>query len=294
MTAEGSEGCGRTPGPVETILPTSHGSARVPLVYSSAHSGRIFPADFRSLVDTEDLRVYEDRLVDELIADASRLGVHVVLARFARAYIDPNRSPDDLDEAAVAEGWTGPVAPTDLAARGIGLIFRVLPDGRAIYDRPLGHAELRRRLDTCWRPFHAHLADALAAARDEAGRVWHIDWHSMRPVGDRLAPDPGATRRDFVVSDREGRSADPAFTGLVAQVLRGAGFSVAINRPFTGGYIIARHGDPARGRQSVQVEINRRLYLDPSTLDHGPGFATLRDSLAKATAAIAAGLPRTG
>ena len=253
---------------------------RVPLVFSSAHSGRDFPEGFAPAVALTDLIGFEDRFVDDLIADAPRYGVVNILANFPRAYIDPNRAPDDLDDQVIEESWTGTRRPTLQSARGIGLIFRQLQDGKAIYDRPLTHAELDHRLQRYWQPFHDQLDAVLDATHIARGGVWHVDWHSMRPVGDALAPDPGAIRPDFVVSDLDGASSGQDFRVHVAGVLERLGYSVAINDPFRGGYIISRAGAPGTNRHSLQVEINRKLYLDPDTLARSRGFAPLRQDLA--------------
>jgi N-formylglutamate deformylase len=269
---------------------TLHGpeeARAVPIVYDSPHSGRRFPADFAPAVPLEELVGYEDRFVDDLIADAPACGIQVLVAEFPRSYIDPNRAVDDLDEHVVEDGWHNPLNPTDYGERGIGLVFRKLQSGKAIYDHPLSHAELERRIEGFWRPFHARLDAALDAAVRRWGVAWHVDWHSMRPVGDALSPDPGADRPDFVVSDRDGASAAPVFTAQLKNILESLGYSVAINEPFKGGYVIQRAGRPDEGRHSLQVEINRALYLDPDTLERSSGFDRLRGAVARASAALA-------
>jgi N-formylglutamate deformylase len=259
----------------------------VPVVFSSPHSGRLYPPDFRPSAPVEDLVGFEDRLVDDLLVDAPGRGATLVAALFPRAYIDPNRAEDDLDRSMVDESWTRSLNPTENAARGIGLIFGRLQDGKAIYDRPLQPAEVDLRLARYWRPFHAALKEALDWAVDRWGAVWHVDWHSMRPVGDALAPDPGRRRPDFVVSDLDGASAEPAFTARVTESLRRLGHSVTINDPFKGGYIVERSGRPAERRHSLQVEINRGLYIDPTTLEPSEGFARLRATLDAVAADVA-------
>jgi N-formylglutamate deformylase len=259
----------------------------VPAVFDSPHSGRHFPPDFAPAVPLEDLVGYEDRFVDDLVASAPVHGIVLVAADFPRAYIDPNRAEDDLDRHVVEDGWRSPLNPTPYGERGIGLVFRKLQSGKAIYDHPLSHAELERRIEGYWRPFHVRLEAVLDAAVRRWGAVWHVNWHSMRPMGDALAPDPGETRPDFVVSDRDGTTADPAFTARVTEILSDLGHSVAINTPFKGGYVVQRAGRPDEGRHSLQVEINRALYLNPETLERGPGFEALRADLDRAIAAIA-------
>lgn len=269
------------------IIRSADSERAVPLVYDSPHSGRDYPDDFAPIVPVGQLYGHEDRLVDDLLLDAPAHGVELIAAGFPRAYIDPNRAADDIDADVVGEGWADPLNPSPNAARGLGLIFRVGPDGKPIYERPLDHDDVRRRIELYWRPYHAALEARLQATQARWGAAWHLDWHSMRPVGDALAPDPGGVRPDFVVSDLDGASSEPEFTEQVAETLRGLGFSVALNHPFKGGYIVALHGRPAERRHSVQVEINRKLYLDMTTLEPSPDATALRCALAEFIAGLA-------
>ena len=252
------------------------GAADVPLVFDSPHSGRYYPDDFSSVVSLKLLREYEDRFVDLLIQDAAAHGVTTIAANFPRAYIDPNRAPDDIDEEMLEAVWPDPLSPTRHSEQGTGLIFRRMHDESHIYDRPLTVEEVQRRLDGCWRPYHAALETALAVAGRHAGVVWHINWHSMRPVGDAMTPDPGSKRADFVLGDRQGQSCEPAFTSIVSELLEGMGYSVAINHPYQGAYIVERHGRPDEGRHSLQIEVNRGLYMDLDTLEKIERFEEVR------------------
>lgn len=237
----------------------------------------------------ESLYGYEDRLVDELLAGAPGAGITLISAGFPRAYVDPNRAEGDFDRTLVGEGWTRPLEPSAYAERGLGLFFATGLDGAPLYDAPLGPEAAAARIDLYWRPYHDALEEELAAAQRRWGAVWHVDWHSMRPVGDDLAPDPGARRPDFVVGDLDGSSAEPAFTDHVVSSLRGLGYEVAVNAPFKGGYITELHGRPGEGRHSIQIEINRGLYLDMETLQPSLGWDALRrdlDALAGSAAAF--------
>lgn len=270
--------------PVEVV----QGAADVPLVFDSPHSGRYYPEDFSSVVSLKLLREYEDRFVDLLIQDATGHGVTTISAHFPRAYIDPNRAPDDIDEEMLEAVWPDPLSPTRHSEQGTGLIFRRMHDESQIYDRPLTVEEVQRRLDGCWRPYHAALQAALASAQQESGVVWHINWHSMRPVGDVMTPDPGNKRADFVLGDRQGQSCEPAFTSFVADRLEAMGYSVAINHPYQGAYIVERYGKPREGWHSLQIEVNRGLYIDLDTLEKIERFEDVRRDIGTLAGELAA------
>jgi N-formylglutamate deformylase len=247
-----------------------------PVVYDSPHSGRVYPTNFDARATLEELRRGEDAYVDELLDGAPSFGVCVLDANVPRCYIDLNRAETDVDPGLLSEPWPTPLAPTEKSARGLGLIRRYVVPGVEINARLLSVAEVQERIDVVYRPYHAALDELIAETLAAHGRVWHIDWHSMKSVGNAMTPDGAVARSvDFVVSDVEGRSASPAVTACVERALRDLGYRVARNDPYKGGTIVQRVGAPAKGVHSIQVEINRALYLDEQRTEHSPGFATL-------------------
>ena len=259
----------------------------LPLLYDSPHSGRVYPEDFLPAAEMRLLLGGEDRFVDDLVIDAPSHGATLIKALFARTYIDPNRTADDLDPHLLPEDWAEETAPSVNSERGVGLIFRLIGDAVPIYDRLLSADEIRRRIDGYWRPYHAALEDEMARLTERFGEVLHINWHSMQPVGNALAPDPGRTRPDFVLGDLDGTSCDPALTRFVADHLSALGYSVGLNDPYKGALIVERYGKPEEGRHTLQIEINRALYMDHGTLDRTGGFADLKDDLSTFTDELA-------
>jgi N-formylglutamate deformylase len=262
----------------------------LPLIYDSPHSGRYYPEDFRYKPPLEVLRRGEDAYVDELIAGAAASGVTVLLANYPRCYVDANRDPDDLDRELLAEPWPGPLKPTGKTRRGLGLIRRYVTPGVEVHRERLTVAEVRHRLDNVYWPYHRALEDGIAALRERFGFAWHIDWHSMKSVGNAMTPDAGRRRADFVIGDLDGTSAEGALVALAAETLAGLGYRVALNDPYKGAAILRRHAAPARQVHSIQIEINRGLYLDEHRVAPGEGFAGLRRDLATLTARLAEGV----
>lgn len=261
----------------------------VPLVFDSPHSGTEWPEDFAPAAAEAAVRRTQDSLVDELFAAAPDHGAPLLAALFPRVYIDPNRSLGDLDPALLEGDWDGPLAPGEKSGLGKGLIWRLAAPDTPIYDRRLTTAEVRRRIEEFYQPYHTALAALLDGIAERFGGVWHIDCHSMRPVSTSVDKEgPGVRRPDIVLSDRDGTSAGAAFMESAASFLRGEGLRVAINEPFKGAELVARYGDPARNRHSIQIEVNRALYLDDSGFAAGPGFAATRALLDRFVAAMAA------
>jgi N-formylglutamate amidohydrolase len=250
------------------------------LVFATPHSGRLYPAAMMraSSLGPLAIRRSEDALVDELLEGAGTLGVSMVVARYARAYMDVNREPYELDPA-MFEDELPPFARgrTPRVAAGLGAIARVVGEGQEIYDRKLSFAEASDRIETVHKPYHAALSSLLAQTNARFGRAALIDWHSMPSAAAR----GGRGRRapDFVLGDRFGAACGAVLIDGVERALRALGYEVARNAPYAGGYTTEFYGDPARGVHVLQVEINRALYLDEAAVTPNAGFARLKANL---------------
>jgi len=268
---------------------------RVPLVFSSPHSGSVYTSAFQasSRLDPVSLRRSEDAFVDALFArGAEAAGAPLLSALFPRAYVDVNREPWELDPAM----FDGPL-PDFVNTRsprvggGLGTLARVVANGTDIYRGKLTFPEARRRVETLYAPYHAALADLLARGLAKFGRVALIDCHSMPSVGGPMDRDPGKRRADFVLGDCHGRACAPALIDAAEKHLRDAGYAVARNEPYAGGYITRHYGQPAAGQHALQIEINRGLYMDEARIARAAGFDKLRDALTALTAALASIAP---
>ena len=248
-----------------------------PLFLDSPHSGFDFPDDFGSVLGEFDLREGEDCFVDELYLPATERGVGLVAACAPRTYIDCNRHAGDIDLELVEGGrWPGEHVPSGKARLGKALVWRTLDDGRAIYDRKLAVDEVRGRIDRFHRPYHAAVRDRIAATHARFGASWHINCHSMNAVS-------GVQDE---VGDRDGTTCDAAFTELVRSTLAGMGYDVRVNDPYKGVELVRAYSNPAEGRMSLQLEINKRLYMNEATRTKGANFETLQRQLLELVDAI--------
>ncbi|MCG6954419.1 MAG: N-formylglutamate amidohydrolase [Gemmatimonadetes bacterium] len=263
----------------------------VPVLFDSPHSGRHYPPDFGSSAALSDLRRAEDAYVDQLLLDAVPLGVTLLLATCPRCYLDLNREADDIDLGMIEGSWPGAVSPTEKSKRGLGLIRRLVVPGVPVYDRRLSVEEVQRRIEAVHVPYHAALWDLRTQLLEHHDTLWHVNWHSMKSVGNAMTPDgAGAARPDFVLGDLHGRSADPAVTRFAVEILEGMGYSVAVNDPYAGGKIVREMGDP-RGRvHSIQIEMNRALYLDEARVEKTQGFERLKVDLTTFSSTFADGV----
>ena len=259
----------------------------IPLVCDSPHSGVIYPGDFGFCLPLSVLRAGEDTYVEELWRAIPAVGGALVAANFPRTYIDPNREIDDIDAEMLAEPWPGKLHPGEKTRLGHGLIWR-RANKQAIYERKLTLAEVENRIRRFHQPYHAALNRQIESAHAQFGGVWHLNLHSMPANSyELLEIVTDKTLADFVLGDHDGRTCDPALVDTVEKFLIGRGYAVARNDPFKGVALIARIGRPAENRHSLQIEVNRRLYMDESSYEKAPGFDALQQSLSLLAAHLA-------
>jgi N-formylglutamate amidohydrolase len=201
------------------------------------------------------------------------LGATLIGAVFPRSYLDLNRAVDDLDTALLDGTWPSPLAPSHKTQAGLGLVRRVAKRGTPIYDRKLAVEEVLARVERYHTPYHRVLEEACGRVHCKFGVVWHVNCHSMPS---QRGGKKGGPCADFVLGDRDGTTCAPEFTDFVARVLRGRGYSVRINEIYKGVEIVKRQGRPAARRHSLQIEVDRALYMDQKTLVKAPGFARLQ------------------
>jgi len=257
---------------------------RLPLVLDSPHSGALYPEDFAYCCPLPVLRRAEDSYVDELFEAAPAHGATLLGALFPRSYIDANRAADDLDPGLLA-GALPPVLVPRPATR-VGLVRRHAQPGVPIYDKKLSPDDILARIERYHTPYHRALDEACERLHREFGVVWHVNCHSMPSYGPSREERKGVYA-DFVLGDRDGTTCDGEFTDFVARFLRELGYDVRINEGYKGVEIVRRQGRPAERRHSLQIEVDRALYMDQKTLEKLPGFDRLKADLARLVEALA-------
>ncbi len=255
-----------------------------PTIFASPHSGRRYPREMLSQtrVGLLSLRRQEDAYVDELFAGAGAHGAALVSASVARAYVDFNRDPEELDPDMFVERPRRTQLSSARVLAGLGAIPRVSSDGAQIYGHKLPLADAERRIALFHRPYHAMLAALIEETKAKFGCAVLIDCHSM-PSSAR-----GVHAPDIVLGDRFGAACHPSVTALAEATLRRLGYRVARNAPFAGGHTTQIYGRPLNRVHALQIEISRALYLDEHTLERSNGFARVRADMARLAEALGA------
>lgn len=259
--------------PYQVNLPESRTTS---VVFSSPHSGREYGRSFlrNTVLDEMAIRSSEDAFVDYLFEDAPSFGAPLLSALTPRAYLDLNRSAEELDPALV-EGVRKMVHNPRIAS-GLGVIPRVVANGRAIYRGKIPLSEAKSRIDAHWRPYHDALQGLLDQSLAEFGEAILVDCHSMpHEAMDGLAQS-GVPRAEVVLGDRFGAAAHSEIVDHIEAAFVSVGLTVARNAPFAGAYITQHYGRPSRRQHVVQVEIDRSLYMNEALIRPNDNFQNFR------------------
>ncbi len=265
-------------------------SQRVPIIFNSPHSGRIYPSVFlrASRLSAKALRKSEDAYVEELLASAPAHGAVLMHAHFPRAYLDINREPYELDPLLFNGQLPDFVNSQSLRAiGGLGTIARIVNDKEEIYSGPLTLETAFTRIEQLYKPYHAALARLVETTRAQFGTAFLIDCHSMPSQQGERGSWP-----DFVLGDRFGSSCAPEITKLVQSFLKSTGYRVLLNKPYAGGYITEHYGKPAHGIHVLQIEVDRSLYMNEETFERSPSFAGAQLDISRLIATLVHELPR--
>ena len=261
----------------------------VPLVFSSPHSGTMYPADFveESRLTPLALRRSEDSFVDELFSAAPSFGAPLIKALFPRAYIDANREPFELDQKMFSDRLPSYVnTKSGRVAAGLGTIPRIISYGQDIYSRQLTFAEAKDRVNRFYWPYHNTLKNIIINTKQLFGYCILVDCHSMPSIGGPLDPDAGRGRADFIIGDCFGSSCASHVADIIEKNISDFGYTVARNKPFAGGFTTRHYGKPNEGVNAVQIEINRALYMDEINIEKNSGFNQIASQMTEVIASL--------
>lgn len=234
-----------------------------PLMVTIPHSGEKIPPQtpWLNALPEEIVMCDVDRYVDFLYEPTlHKLQIPFVKTEWHRYAADMNRVPEDIDSTSVI----GNKNPAGMHNRGFHWVITTYK--HQLMKEPMTQQAHDELVKLIYEPFHNNIRD-LYGKLHQAGytKTFHIDAHSMPSVGTSEHRDPGERRADIVVSDSKGKSCDPRFKDLVIAAYVSAGFKVGYNWPYFGGRVTEQYGDPSREMHTLQVEMNRELYMDEKT-----------------------------
>ena len=248
------------------------------IVIASPHSGRNYLSSVKeqSILDPITLRSSEDAFVDELMDFAPALGIPLICSEIPRAFVDLNRARDELDPA-IIEGIK-PNRQNPRVISGLGVIPRVVANGKEIYSGKLSKEAAIERLENFWDPYHSKLAELLDRARQQFGYSILIDTHSM-PHEAILNASSSFRTSQIVLGDRYGAACAPEIINDLIKLISKNGLRASRNIPFSGAYIVQKYGSPGVNRHAIQLEIDRSIYMDERKIQKLEKFHELKNKL---------------
>ena len=255
-----------------------------PLIFTSPHSRQNYPEAFikNSRLSALNLRRSEDAFVDELFNSAPIYGAPLLRAHFPRVYVDANREPYELDPEMFDNPLPAYVNTTSARVKaGLGTLARVVTSGEEVYSKKLHFKDAEKAIQDTYIPYHKALRGLLDEAKVRFGCYLLIDCHSMPSIGGPMDRDPGFNRVDFILGDRHGTSCSGSVIDEIEQNLKGLKYLVTRNNPYAGGFTTAHYGQPRENHHTLQIEINRALYMNELLIDYSAGFIPLKKNLEK-------------
>ena len=257
------------------------------VVFASPHSGRHYPKAFlaQTVLDEHAIRSSEDAFVDMLIAKAPTFGAPLLHATYPRAYLDLNRASDEIDPAVVENIRS--TAHNPRIVSGLGVVPRVVSNGRAIYRGKISLEAANERIENVWRPYHTCLQSLLTATKERCGEAILLDFHSMPHEAADTVSHQNFRRPEVVLGDRFGAAADGDIMERVETIFLNAGLKVSRNAPFAGAYIVQNYGRPTKRQHAIQIEIDRSLYMNEQYIRPNGNFRSFQELMTRVVAELA-------
>lgn len=261
------------------VLQPDSQEVQIPLLIDSPHSGRDLPEGFSTSAPNNAMMSGWDAWIEDLYGDCCYFGATLMHQHISRMVIDLNRKHDDIHPdliAGLSSRKSQAFNPTEYSGRGMGLIRQFALPGIPISERKLTIEELEKRITDFYQPYHNRVESLLKGFKQRFGMAWHINCHSMKSVGNAMNVDAGQPRADVVLSDRDGATGDPEFMAVIANSFTELGYQVALNNPYKGGYLVQAYSNPASQIYSMQIELNRALYMDEQHFSQHSGYESLK------------------
>lgn len=218
-----------------------------PLILTFPHAGTALPADLVDRFTSPWLAVRDaDWHIDTLYKFAAAMGATLIRPHWSRSVIDLNRDPSG-QSLYPGQATTG-LCPLESF------------DGEPLYrpGQEPDAAEIARRTELYFTPFHQAVQAELARLRRLHGTVFLYDCHSIRSRIPRLFE---GELPQFNIGTNDGASCDPRLTQRIADLCAASGRSFVVNGRFKGGWITRHYGQPTQNTHAIQMELAIRGYL---------------------------------
>lgn len=255
---------------------------KFPMVLSSPHAGRLFPQEFlaNSVLTGHELRISEDCFVTELVRPASDEGIPLLSLNLPRTFVDVNRDKIELDDTMF---FNAPKT-TDINSRrcrvGLGVLHRVVYQNKNIYDGLLNYDEAKERLKNVYDPYHKRLKQLVDKCVRKFGFCLLLDCHSMPSIICNIMNETKPL--DFCVCNLFDESCPHEMSQTLFDGMEKGGFRGEFNRPYAGAFITFNYCQPRKNIYTLQIEVNRGLYMDEQSYQKKPNFQDISRHISQA------------
>ena len=258
-----------------------------PIVLSSPHSGKTFPPEFlaNSALSEHELRSSEDCFVDEIIKGASDAGIPMIAMNIPRTFVDVNRDKIEIDETMYFDRKK----PQDLIGSrrcrvGLGVIHRIVSQNKPIYDGLISYKEAMERIKNVYDPYHKKLKQLIDKCHRKFGYCLLVDCHSMPSKICNIMNE--AKPVEFCVCTLFDESCPPAMSEFFGKKLAEDDYRVEFNRPYAGAFITFNYCQPRKNIFTLQLEINRSIYMDENVYKKTENFQSVSNNLSESLVAL--------
>ena len=235
-----------------------------PILITVPHAGNIYPDLFiKNLkINLCEVRRIEDYQSNKILDQIDEQMADIIIAQCSRAVVDLNRSRNAIDHSMFTQVFEHePVSEKQMIKYGLG-VFPNKIFGKTILKSPLPFSYAIHMLEHYYDPFHKSLNKQIMYLSNIFGFCYHIDLHTMPSKALlNFKKEP-----DIVLGDNFGKSCSIGLINYFQNVFQENGFTVEVNNPYAGGFITRNYGNPSKGVHTIQIEINRKIYMDENKL----------------------------
>ena len=235
-----------------------------PILITVPHAGAIYPNLFiKNLkVNLCEVRRIEDYQSNKILDKIDGEMADIIIAQCSRAVVDLNRSRNAIDYSMFTQVFEHePVSEKQMIKYGLG-VFPNKIFGKTILKNPLPFSYAIHMLEHYYDPFHKSLNKQIMYLSNIFGFCYHIDLHTLPSKALlNFKKEP-----DIILGDNFGKSCCIGLINYFQNIFQGNGFTVEVNNPYAGGFITRNYGNPSKGIHTIQIEINRKIYMDENRL----------------------------
>ena len=258
-----------------------------PIVLSSPHSGRNFPQEFlqNSCRSESELRSSEDSFVEDIIVDASNAGIPMISMNIPRTFVDVNRDKIEIDDTMYFDKSPSPDTVGSRRCRvGLGVIHRIVAQNKPIYDGLISFEEAQDRIKYVYEPYHKRLKQLIDKCQKKFGFCLLVDCHSMPSKICNIMNETKPV--EFCISNLFDESCPAPVSAFIGEQLSQRGYRVEFNRPYAGAFITFNYCQPRKNIYTLQLEMNRSLYMDENVYKKNNNFQTIRTCVSESLIAL--------